>query len=210
MTPVRIRPDIASRLALGLVLVLGACTPEIIGGAYYCGPERLCPPHLECDDNTYLCVAERYAEPFSCPDGSESAEPDDELAAARDLGVVTCGSPVGNLAGCISTAGDVDLIAFSNQSECNGADPHMEISLHFPIALVPLTLELLDESGTVIQVGEGCTLGGDVNGTHTLCLDFEPGIGDYYLRITDDAAGPDCDGDCRNNQYTLDIHFPLA
>ena len=31
------------------VLSVGACSPEIAAGTYFCGPEQLCPEGLVCD-----------------------------------------------------------------------------------------------------------------------------------------------------------------
>ena len=58
------------------------CEPEIGTGTYYCGPAEFCPPSLACDQLTYTCVAPVLADPFLCPEESETWEPDDDLQTA--------------------------------------------------------------------------------------------------------------------------------
>lgn len=191
-----------------------ACTPEIGANTYYCGPDRLCPPDLACDDNSFTCELPVIVERFTCPGGSELVEPNDDLTTAQDLGVLECGLPLlladGEFNGCTRAAGDADLFAFVSDTLCAGDDPHVEVRLRFPVALVPLTLELLDADGQVIAEGQDCTPVPDFTGTISLCIEFAPEQTTYYLRVQDDPGGPDCDGDCRNNQYALDVLYPLA
>lgn len=197
-------------LLVALVLC-GACAPEIARGSYYCGPEMLCPPELSCDLVTYTCESTSAARPFECPDNSEDGEPNDADAAATDLGSVQCGNIlVSQLMGCIASGEDVDYIAFDHLSECNGDDPHLDLALRYPYATAPLGLELVDEAGQVVAEGEISTPSGDSTGHEwvTLEADIEPGR--YYIRIQIAPDAPDCDGDCRHNQYRLDISLPLA
>ncbi|HLU67929.1 MAG TPA: hypothetical protein VKZ63_16705 [Kofleriaceae bacterium] len=203
-------PAAAAAAALALAALVG-CSPDIGNGTYFCGPERLCPPDQECNDNTYTCESPRLAERFECPAGSTAAEPDDTAAEALDVGAITCGAVlVEDRRGCIGEVGDVDLIAFELVGACVGDRPHMEAAVRFPIALVPLRLELLDEEGAVIDVAEVCTVSGDATGTERLCIDAAIEPGRYLLRVQAEPDGPDCDGDCHHNQYTIEVTYPLA
>ena len=193
------------------VALLAGCSPEIGSGTYYCGPERLCPPDLECDDPTFTCERPRAARPFACPESSQAAEPDDARGDAEDVGPVACGLPVlEQRLGCIADDGDVDHIEFQLEGECVGDDPHVEITLRFPVALVPLEIQLLDAAGEVLAGGELCTPPGDVTGTDVVCIErrIEPGV--YILRIRPVESAPDCDGECHHNSYQLDVGYPLA
>ncbi len=197
---------------LVLALAAGAlagCTPEIDSGTYYCGPERLCPPDLACDDNSYTCTYPFQVEPFACPDGSEVNEPNDSTAQADDLGDLTCGSSVLSAPGCV-VGGDGDYYRMNSVASCSGNDPHLEIKLRFPEADAPLALELLDESGAVVAAGQDCTPEDNFSGRSHLCIEFTPGTGVYFVRVQRQADGPDCDGACNFNQYQLDIVYPLG
>lgn len=197
---------------LGALLALaGACSPEIGSGTYYCGPERLCPPDLECDDPTFTCERPSVAERFSCPGASQATEPDDSAGEAQDLGALACGLPIlENRIGCVADQDDVDHIELELADECVGDDPHLEVSMRFPVALVPLSIELLDDDGEVIATGELCTPSGDATGTDLLCIDQRIPPGRYMLRIRSMEPAPDCDGDCHHNSYQLDVGYPLA
>ena len=199
-------------LALGLAAAaLAGCSPDIANGTYFCGPERFCPPDQECDDPSWICESPSLARGFECPAGTEAAEPNDTLEAAEHAGTLTCGNQLfEERNGCVADAGDEDLFSFDFEGPCVGDDPHLEVRLRFPIALVPLTIDLLDADGEVVAEGEPCTPPGDVTGTDRLCIDAPVETGRYFLRIRSVSGGPDCGGDCHHNQYTLDVLFSLA
>jgi hypothetical protein len=198
------------RLLIASFVALAACSPQIDKGTYYCGPERLCPPDLSCDDPTFTCDAPSLAERFSCPVDSEGFEPDDSPGDAQDAGKTSCGQPLlSEQLGCIDDAADLDHVSFEYDAECVGDDPHLEVVLRFPVAFVPLTLELLDDSGSVIETGVLCTPSGDHSGSDYLCLEARPPAGHYVLRVQA-ADGPDCDGDCHYNQYYLQVSSQLS
>jgi hypothetical protein len=194
-----------------LALAGAACSPDIGKGTYYCGPERFCPPDMECDDPSYTCESPRLAQPFACPTGSQALEPDDSSEQAPDEGSLACGdSLVGERIGCIAGEGDEDVLGFDIAGECVGDDPHLEVTVRFPIAFVPLAVDLLDESGATLVEGVLCTPSGDATGTDRLCIEQPLAPGRYYLRVRAAPDGPDCDGDCHHNQYTLIVGYPLA
>lgn len=200
------------RLVLVVVLGVAACTPEIGPGTYFCGPERLCPPELSCDDTSYTCVAPTSVQPFACPMGFDDAEPDDDMANAQDLGELECGLPaIQNGASCVVDGDPADYYKFVYNQDCQGSNPHLQIRLRYPIALVPLQVELLDDSGSVLAAGEICTSPIDTSGRERLCIDIPPVTGTtYFVRVARPADAPNCDGDCDYNQYLLDILFLLS
>lgn len=199
------------RVLVAAIALSAACSPDIGTGTYFCGPDRLCPPDLECDDNTFVCESRQGADRFECPAGSESSEPDDSRGDALEAGPIACGAPLFPqvVTGCVADAEDRDHIAFELEQECTGEDPHVEITLRYPIALVALEMSLLDEDGDVVADGEICTLSGDATGMERVCIDRPLDPGAYVLRIRSTGVG-DCDGDCPHNQYVLDISYPLA
>ncbi len=199
------------RTAVLFALATAACSPDIGKGTYFCGPERFCPPDMACDDPTYTCDSTRLAERFSCPTGSNGLEPDDSGAEASDEGTVTCGAAVvTDRIGCMEGEGDEDFLSFDIAGECVGDNPHLTVTVRFPIAFVPLAVDLLDETGATLAEGEPCTPSGDRTGNDRLCIDRPLEPGRYFLRVRAAPDGPDCDGDCHYNQYTIIVAYPLA
>lgn len=196
--------------AAGLAGAVGCAGPEIGPGSYFCGPERLCPPDQECDDSSFTCVRPTAAQPFACPDGAEVAEPDATTAEAADAGELACGASLVTDEGCIAPGDDTDVVGFTFPSACTGTDPHLAVTLRFPLALVPLRVELLDADGNPLAAGEDCTPGDNFSGKQFLCIEQTLEAGSYFLRVTIDPDGADCGGDCRYNRYTLDVVYPLA
>ncbi len=201
--------------ALGCAAVacaIAACSPEITRGTYYCGPERLCPPNLECDDGQFTCETPGLVQPFSCPEESEGNEPDDVVAQALDLGTIECGaSPLDTALGCIPDGDDVDLamLQIPPNFECETGAAALAISVRYPVALVPMKLELLDDEMAVVEAGVLCTQEPNFTGQDKLCIDALPPAGTYYVRVSSDRDAPDCDGDCHYNQYVLSIDVAI-
>ena len=194
-----------------LAAAAAACSPEIGKGTYFCGPERFCPPDMACDDPTYTCESKRLADRFTCPPGSDALEPDDSGGEASDEGILACGAMlVGERVGCMEGEGDEDYLAFDVTGECVGDDPHLEVTLRFPIAFVPLAVDLIDDSGDAVEEGVPCTPSGDLTGNDRVCIDRPLAPGRYFLRVRAAPGGPDCDGDCHYNQYTIIVSYPLA
>jgi hypothetical protein len=183
-------------------LVATACSPDITSGTYYCGDEQACPPELSCDGPTAQCVYPQDVEVFECPAGSNDAEPDDDVAAAADLGVGGCGAIPVTEVGCIDAGGDVDHATLTIPSSCpNGLD----LKLRYPLAFMPLQLELLDADGTLVEAGTICAEA-DTSAQVTTCLSasVEPDT-TYVIRVRPADDAPDCDGACAYNRYQLSI-----
>ncbi|HTM21976.1 MAG TPA: hypothetical protein VL172_15750 [Kofleriaceae bacterium] len=196
--------------ALPLLLTLAACSPDIGSGTYFCGPERLCPPNLGCDDSTYTCMRPAAVEPFACPEDAEAAEPDGSTDQADQRGDLVCGGAVSQPDGCIADGDQIDVLAFTVPTTCLGADPHLAVTLRFPIALVPLRVQLLDAGGQPLAAGQECTPDDDFTGKLYQCIETPLDPGDYFLQVDIDPDGGDCGGDCRHNSYSLDVLFPLS
>lgn len=197
-------------LLLSALVVCAACEPEIGNSTYFCGPERLCPPDQVCDDNSFTCVGPTVAVPFACTDDANVAEPDDLPSMALTTGALACGvSPLDLSLGCVESVDDEDYVTFDFDVDCNGSDPRLEITLSYPIALVPLSLELLDANERVVAEGELCTRDANFSGMDSVCIEMLPPAGTYFVRVSSDRDGGDCSGDCHFNQYTLSIDFPL-
>ncbi len=190
------------RAAALALLALAACEPDIGSGVYFCGPERGCPTDLQCDDATNICVFPDEVGPFTCGDGANEFEPDDDLSTAGDLGTAGCGAISVNERMCIDELDDVDHFAFVTPASCNGV---VDVEIRFPVAFVPLTADLVDDGGDVLATATVCDEL-DAGGDFKLCLsaDVDPDQR-VVLRVQAEAGGPDCDGTCGFNRYQLSI-----
>jgi hypothetical protein len=189
-------------LVLAALLAVAACKPDITAGTYYCGDEESCPADLRCDGPTAECVYPQDVEVFTCPDGTNAAEPDDAVADALDIGDAGCGGVPFNDNGCIDNSVDVDHIVLTTPASCDGT---LDIRLRFPLAFVPLALDLLAPDGTVVQAGE-ITEDSDTTAQVTVSLRATVGPGEQYiLRIRAAPDAPDCDGACAYNRYSLSV-----
>lgn len=185
-----------------LLLALGACEADIGSGVYFCGPERACPPGLGCDDATAVCVFPDEVRPFTCGDGANEYEPDDDLAAAGDLGVAGCGAVSVNERMCIDELDDVDHFAIVTPPSCDGV---LDVEVRYPVAFAPLALELVDDGGDVIATAEVCDElddGGEARLCATASVSPDQRV---VVRVDAAAGGPDCDGSCGYNRYQLSI-----
>jgi hypothetical protein len=198
------------RWVAAMAIALASCVPEINTGTYFCGPERLCPPELECDDTSFTCVNPLLVDPFTCPEGANLFEPDDSPEDARDLGDLECDpGAVLSTAGCVVGA-DADYYALAYPSGCGERSSRLTVTLRYPVATMPLTVELLDSQGEVIAVGGLCTPAVDYSGRDWLCIEVEPSAQGYYVRVEGLTDAPDCGGDCDHNSYELDINLLLS
>ena len=192
-----------TRLACLALLAAAACTPDIAGGVYYCGPERSCPPDLSCDEVTAVCVYPVEAEPFECGEDTGAAEPDDTLPLADDLGQRGCGAGAVAFEACLDHADDIDHVALVTSLDCDVRP--FEVRMRYPVAFAPPVLELLDEAGAVIATAEVCTELDDA-GQAMSCLETNvPENVPVYLRVRLEPGVLDCDGRCAHNRYQLSI-----
>ena len=192
-----------TRLVLLAVASAAACTPDIAGGIYRCGPERACPPDRSCDEVTAVCVYPVEAEPFACGEGTGAAEPDDTLPLADDLGPRGCGLDPETLDRCLDHADDVDHLRLQTSLDCDVRA--FEARIRYPVAFAPPVLELLDEAGEVAATATVCDELDDT-GQVMSCLETSvPEDVTMYLRVRLDPGVLDCDGRCAYNRYRLSI-----
>jgi len=199
-------------LAAALIaLPLATCAPEVGDGAYFCGPERLCPPELACDGPTFTCVYQSHVEAFSCPGGADQHEPDGEPSSAWTIDGFACGQfLLDDGVGCIGQAGDTDVIAFTGEA-CVGDNPRVLVHVAFPIAFVPLEVEVRDAAGALLASGTPCTPELNYTGMDAVCLELGVEAGAvYYVRVAPTSGGPDCDGGCNRTLYHLTIQSLLT
>lgn len=189
---------------LGSLGSLGACTPEIVPGAYLCGPEQACPEGLACDGAEDVCVLPSAARPFACA-GTER-EPNDDPASAHDLGLEGCVSPLVEIAGCsVADDGD-DWYAFEAPASCSGA-VGVRFRVSFRGAYEELGLELHDAEGGVLATGAACANDDPFDADELRCLEHALTPGERYaLRVFRSGEGG-CDGACSFNRYLLNAQL---
>jgi len=204
----RIWISLAIAVASLVALALG-CEPYVADSAYFCGPNRLCPPGQACDDPTWTCDDPNAIRRFECPEGTQVSEPNDQLADAVDLGTLTCGQPqVSGRAECIPDDSDIDAFLFTLAEACPRNNT-ASVAISFPAGFAPLLLEVVDAGGAVVATGEVCTRDTVTNGLEQICAEVPLTPQTYSIRIQPRIGeGTDCDGDCQYNWYELDLLLP--
>lgn len=194
----------ATMLAALALAVAAGCSPDIVPGAYLCGPEQACPDDLVCNGEDNLCVAPGGALPFACGNVTE-VEPNDGVAAAQPITNLGCASPLVQVKGC-TPLGDVeDFYQFDVPANCGATIASIRLSS--PIAYEELALRL--DGATSIE-GDAAMCGVDPapdDGAVQRCLSQPVTAGRHYtLRVARSGSG-DCDGQCAYNRYTLTVQL---
>jgi hypothetical protein len=187
-----------------LLFLLGACAPEIVSGAYLCGPDSSCPEDLACNGIDNTCVLASLVEPFACEPQVE-LEPDNTAAEGYLIENLECVSAPFVNENCMLEADSADWVKFVAPSACTAVE--VEARLAFPVAFEELAVELwnLDQDMKIAESGP-CTQGVDT-GEERRCLDFTlvPGTS-YGIKVHPTGEG-DCDGTCAYNRYTLRVQL---
>jgi hypothetical protein len=193
----------------GLVLValagsLAACSPDILSGSYFCGPDAACPEGQACDGLTNTCIGPTNVQPFACLPVAEH-EPDNTPQTGTAIAQQTCVSPVLSTAGCLAAGDAQDWYQFTAPTGCTAVE--VEVRIAFPEAFEPLALALTDPTGTVLATDTTCTSVDPGNGNADRCLTLTITSGQSYAIEVKPAGGDDCDGTCAFNRYTLFVQL---
>jgi len=191
--------------ATWLLLVLGACSPEIASGSYLCGAQESCPPDEACDGVTDTCVLTSTAMPFACDMNTEHAG-DDTSATARPIPMLACVSPPYRESGCMPLGDTADWFQLTTPASCTSVE--IQARLVYPVAYQGLSLELWD-------LGMNSSIGTDVpcpdaidDPAHVercINLTVTPGV-NYGLLVKPSGQGA-CDGACAYNRYDLSVQL---
>jgi hypothetical protein len=193
-------------------LALAACTPEIVSGAYMCGPDASCPGDLRCNgtedkDANLLaetCVLPSIARPFDCKPTIE-LEPDNTMSEAFAIPNLGCVSAPFVSENCMLTDDAADWVKFVAPAACTAVE--VEARLSFPLAYEELGLELWDLDRNMMLVEESACTAGAEGPDERRCLDFTlvPGTS-YGIKVHPTGQGA-CDGACAHNRYTLRVQL---
>jgi hypothetical protein len=199
--------------ALLLLVTLGACTPEVVSGAYLCGVEASCPDDLACngavDKNSGLqedtCVLPSLARPFLCTPKLD-VEPDDTMEQGYLIPNLGCVSIPFEKDACMLEAENADWVTFVAPTMCVSAI-EVEARLTFSIAYEELTVELWDFDQSIrIATDTECPSGNDASNVRR-CLDFTLVQGTKYAVKVAPTGNATCGGRCAYNRYTLRIQL---
>jgi len=190
----------------GLIGFLGACTPEIVGGSYECGPEEACPDGQACDGPTAVCVSESTAQPFACGEDTNEIEPNNTQATASPSSFAQCVSPVAEFIGCQNTGIDTDdWYAVGAPEVCSQV--HVELRLSYAVAYGALSLELRDPSGVTVATASTCNGSSATDGNVDVCLTAPLVPGQTFAAHVTGSGIDDCDGACAYNRYRLSLQL---
>jgi len=177
------------RAWLASFALVAACTPQIEGGSYYCGPDESCPPDERCDGATNLCVVPSDVTAFACAD-------------VPTLPVITSCTPAKTEThGCVWTADGHTQVTLAMPADCG---PRVEAQLIFPIAFMPLQTTVRGAGGAAVATSSACSA--PHGGVTASCVAFDGMPGQTYtLDIASAPGGPTCDGACAFNRFALTV-----
>lgn len=192
------------------VAVLGACTPEIVAGAYLCGPDESCPDGQVCNGVTAICGSASTVVPFACTTGAEGdkiteVEPNNGASAAQAFPALECASAPAEVRGCTPVQDAEDWFGFDVPASCTGSLAHVRISSS--IAWQTLALQLSGPNGTFDATATACETSFADDGNVQLCLAELVTAGAHYTVRVSPTGDGDCDGACRYNRYTLGVQL---
>jgi len=190
------------RAAILVVVFAAACTPDIVSGAYLCGPNAACPEGQSCNGPDNTCVLASTAQPFECtPD--MNTEPDDTSAQAHEITGLGCVSVPFVNSNCMLQGDSEDWVRFTAPSSCTSVEVQARVS--FPLAFERLGFELWNlDANTKLTDDVVCPIDGQA-GEELRCLQMTltPGTS-YGIRIHPAGDG-NCGGTCSFNRYTLRV-----
>jgi hypothetical protein len=198
--------------ALLVLVTLGACTPDVVSGAYLCGPEASCPEDLACngtfDEASGLqedtCVLPSLARPFLCAPKID-LEPDDTMEQGYLIPNLGCVSVPFVNGGCMLEAESADWVTFVAPTGCIAVE--VEARLTFSLAYEELSVELWDFDQNIrIATDTECASGADASNIRR-CIDFTLVQGTKYAVKVAPTGKATCGGGCSYNRYTLSVQL---
>ncbi len=194
------------RRLLAAAAALAACTPEIVPGAYLCGPEGLCPEGQACDGPDNRCVLDTAARPFAC--GAMVLDPpgDDAPATGTVLANLACPSVPSDIEGCLTSGDAADFYQLDVPGGCTAA--RIEASVVYPVAFESVGFLFAAGGAAPAPAETPCPASVAPAAGHALrCFSqAAPAGGRLALGVARDGGG-DCGGACRHNRYTLRLRL---
>lgn len=198
-------------LPFALPFALAACTADIAPDTYFCGPERLCPEGLTCNDADNICTAPSNVEAFGCGkiDGIPIPDMvgDDTPADGFDITNVNTCLVTRELRACLFADDPGDWVQFDLPAvSCSGTYT-MTGRVTFAIAFEPLAIQLSTDDGPPQTVDVECDKATDSGGQTQRCFEVQLAGGSHYAIGVVHGNTANCDGDCAHNRYVLDLRM---
>lgn len=196
------------RAALMIVAFTAACTPDLVPGTYFCGPEQLCPEGQLCNGDDNICVLPTAAQPFACASSTED-EPNNAFAMAQPvLPGASCASLPAEVRGCTSATDGQDFYGFSTPAQCTTVSATARLT--FPIAFQELAIRLVDDGGATVAEGTPCANDEPDDGDAKLCVDGNLAANKSYAVVVSATGEGTCDGACAYNRYRLTVQLQAS
>jgi hypothetical protein len=144
--------------AVFALLLVGACTPDIVSGAYLCGPNGACPGDLACNGPDNTCVLASTAEPFSC-DPDVQTEPDDSAAMAHVIKLDCLSVPIVT-SNCMLQGDAEDWIKVTPPDACTTVAIHAAVSYTIAFIVTEPKVETIVIHPHVDPKNGGAMIGG--------------------------------------------------
>ena len=190
---------------LWLVVMLGACSPDIVSGAYVCGAEESCPPDEACDGLTDTCVLASRAMPFAC-DADTEHPGDDTSATARPIPALACVSPPYRETACMPLGDTADWFELSTPASCTAVE--IDARIIYPVAYEGLSLELWDlTANSSVGTDIACPDSVDDPAHVERCVKLTVTPGGHYGLVVKPSGQGACDGACAYNRYDLSVQL---
>ncbi len=192
------------RALLIATCLLGACTPDIVPGSYYCGPNASCPEDQVCSEATNTCGLAASAEPWECT-SAISSEPDDTMESGFELNDLDCATLPRVIDACMPIDDSADWFTLTAPPQCSSLK--IDVRISFPFAFQRLGLEVVDvATGNTLATDSACMFQGE-SGSDLRCTiaTLTPGAR-YAIRVAPTGEG-DCGGDCAFNSYTVRVQL---
>jgi hypothetical protein len=187
-----------------VAVAVAGCTEEIVGGAYLCGPEQLCPDGLVCNGTDNLCVDELDAQPFACAVADPAG--DDAPATGRSMGELDCVSATAERSGCLLDGDPADWFQVDAPGRCTAVQ--VEARVTFPIAFEPLELAYAAGEAAPVPVDQPCPpTVFPATGDEQRCFTMVVAPGSRHGLGVIHAGRASCDGGCAFNRYRFTVRL---
>lgn len=190
--------------AVFAIVLVGACTPDVVSGSYLCGPNASCPENLACNGPDNKCVLASTVQAFTCtPD--LNTEPDDAPETAHQVPVDGCVTVPSATDNCMLQGDSQDWVALTPPASCTSVELRAAVS--YTLAFEELSLELWNlDSNTQVGSDSACPDTGE-DSVEQRCLNqvLTPGTR-YGIKVKPTGDG-DCNGECAYNRYTLRVQL---
>jgi hypothetical protein len=194
-----------------LPFVIGACTADIAPDTYFCGPERLCPEGLACNDADNICTVPSAVESFGCGEIGGVPIPDlvgdDTPGEGLDVTNVNTCTIMRELRACLFDEDPGDWFQFDLAAGSCGGDFTLVGKVTYAVAFEPMAIHLSTNEGTPEVIDVECEDPTEIGGQTQRCFEVPITGGAHYSVGVLHSDRENCGGDCSHNRYILDLRL---